>query len=207
MLVLSCIQIGGIMNKHLQNNMKLDRSIKSENTLFFDLDDTLIYTNKANFLAYRDAIKCVTSIDISSLIDHSIERVNRDNLLFILPNLNQVVLDKIVLLKEKIYPTYLSQTKINKRVLAILVNYCVSNKTVLVTNSKKSRALLTLQHHNLLSKFSHCFFKEKNQVDKYQNVFSSMSISPNEVIVFENELIEINHAIQAGISPSNIHLI
>ncbi len=195
------------MKTDIHSKMKLDGSITLENTLFFDMDDTLIYTNDANFSAYRDAIRTVTKIDIAKYLNPSKDRVNRENLLFILPELTQIELDKIVILKEKIYPTYLSETKINKRVLAILMNYCTSNKTVLVTNSKKSRALLTLQHHNLLSKFSHCFFKEKNQVDKYQNVFSSMSISPNEVIVFENELIEINHAIQAGISPSNIHLI
>jgi beta-phosphoglucomutase len=195
------------MNRDIHSIKKLNKTINSENTLFFDMDDTLIFTNVANFSAYRDAIKTITAIDISTFLDPSKDRVNRENLLFILPRLTQLELDKIVLLKEKLYPNYLPETKINKDVLEPLLNYCMSNDTVLVTNSSKSRALLTLKYHNLTSKFSHCFFKEKNKLDKYQNVFSSMAISPNNVIVFENEPIEINHAIRAGVSPENIHLI
>ncbi len=90
----------------------------------------------------------------------------------------------------------------------ILLKYFKTNKTVLVTNCREDRALMTLDYHNLTDKFSNLFFRNISdngkRINKFKNAILSLSIPAQTIIVFENERLEIEDAINAGILTENI---
>jgi len=191
------------------DNIKEDINliITTETGLLFDMDGTLVDTDFANFLSYENAIKSVIILD-NELLFNPNERFNRTTLKTIAPNLSEIEYEKIIQQKEDNYKKYLAQTKLNKSVSDILLQYYRTNKTVLVTNCRKDRALMTLNYHNLTDKFSNIFFRQiednQSRINKYKNAISSLSLSAQTVVVFENEKREIEDAILAGIPINNI---
>ena len=191
--------------ENLRQNIEL--KINIDTVLFFDMDGTLVDTNFANFLSYKKAVQSVINLDKEVQYNPN-ERFNRATLKTIIPNLTKTDYEKIVQQKEENYKDHLSQTKLNKVVAEFLIQYSNTNKTILVTNCREDRALMTLNYHNLTNKFSYLFFRQisdnKNRMNKYKNAISSLSLSAQKIIVFENEKQEIEDAILAGISINNI---
>jgi len=74
--------------------------INSKTILLFDLDGTLIDTDKANFLAYKSAIFKIINIEIEDIYK---ERINRTLIKEILIDTSDELISEIVLVKEKIY--------------------------------------------------------------------------------------------------------
>ncbi len=190
-------------------NIKADINLKinSETVLLFDMDGTLVDTDFANFLSYKEAIQSIAKLDkeMQYILN---ERLNRASLKKIIPNLTVGEYEKIIQQKEENYKKHLSRTKLNKSVTDILMQYFNTNKTVLVTNCREDRALLTLNYYNLFDKFNHLFFRQisekGNRINKYENAIKHLSLSTQNVIVFENEKDEIEDAILSGISINNI---
>lgn len=171
------------------------------------MDETLIETDFANFLSYQEAIQSVMQSETEIKYVPN-ERFNRTTLSRIFPNLTEEKLVEIVKQKEINYINHLTQTKLNKTAYDILIRYSKTNKTVLVTNCREDRAILTLEYHNLIDKFSHLLFKQTgdkyNRVNKYINALTILSLSAENVIAFENDKIEIEDAKLAGIHIDNI---
>ena len=191
-------------NELIQN---IDKKIEKGITLFFDLDGTLVDTDFANYLSYKKAMQIVIQTD--KVIPYNpTERFNRTSLKRFVPNLTESEYERIIQQKEENYKENLAQTKLNKSVVEILIQYSKTNKTVLVTNCRKSRAIMTLNYHNLTDKFSNLFFRQNssngNRNNKYKTTMSSLSLSAQTIVVFENEKQEIEDAIFAGISINNI---
>ena len=186
-----------------ENALNVLSKITSDTVLMFDMDGTLINTNHANFLSYKKAIELVTESQWHLAFDQN-QRFNRSNLKNIIPNLSKTDYSRIIEEKEKCYDDFLSHTKINAEIADILFKYSKTNKTVLVTNCRKERAAQTIAHHALTEKFNHLFFRQFNsndsKVNKFQYAIQSLGISPDQVVVFENETIEIQDAIEAGIN-------
>lgn len=191
----------------MENSTDINLNINSDTVLFFDMDGTLIDTDFANFLSYQEAIKSVIQSETEIQYVPN-ERFNRTTLNKVVPSLTEEKLDEIIKQKEFNYNKHLTQTKLNKSVSDILIQYSKTNKTVLVTNCREDRAVLTLEYHKLIDKFSHLFFKQlgdkDNRVNKYKNALNSLSLSAQTVIAFENEKIEIEDAKLAGIPIDNI---
>lgn len=187
--------------------LNLNQKICSANTLFFDMDGTLVDTNFANYLSYRNAIQQVVQQDINIPYNPR-ERFNREALKEVIPNLTEMEYDRIIQLKNSFFIEELSKTKVNNRVADILEKYCKTNETILVTNCREDRALITLKYHKLIDKFNHKFYRQKtdteNKNNKFENALTCLNISPNSVLVFENDDSEIRKAIIAGISERNI---
>lgn len=188
----------------------IGNKITTDTVLFFDMDGTLIDTNLANFLSYKKAILSVTKSN-HDLTRNSDKRFNRSNLKNAIPNLTEKEYEEIIREKEKYYNDFLHETKLNTEIADILFKYSKTNKTVLVTNCRKERALITLKHFGLDDKFSNIFCREFDdngkKINKFQNAILKLGIPPNYVIAFENEEIEIIDAQKAGISIINpLHL-
>lgn len=187
------------------NKPKLN--IKENHILFFDMDGTLVDTDYANFLSYKKAIQSCVQLEKEIKFDPN-ERFNRASLKSVVPNLKETEYEEIIQKKEENYKEHLSETKLNKSVVDILLKYFQTNKAVLVTNCREDRALMTLNYHNLTNKFSNIFFRtisdNGEHINKYKKAISSLSLSAQTVIVFENERPEIEDAIQAGILIENI---
>lgn len=196
------------------NNWTISNSIEdiinkitAETTLFFDMDGTLINTNYSNFLSYKSAIQSVTKTDYN-LTYNPDKRFNRSVLENIAFDLSAEDYDRIIKEKEEFYKFFLHETIINQEVVDILFKYMKTNKTVLVTNCREQRAIMTLKYHSLYDKFSNLFFRQFEQnnkkINKYKYAIQILDISPNSVLIFENEINEIEDAIQAGINPYNV---
>ena len=184
-----------------------DQIINGANVLFFDMDGTLVNTNFANYLSYKKAIQSVTQSETDTPYNPS-QRFNREVLKNEIPNLTETEYERIIQEKEQYYNDYLPETKLNKIVADILVKYFKTNRTVLVTNCREDRALLTLNYYSLADKFSNIFYRQitdnVSRINKYENAISRLNTSAQSVIVFENEKPEIDDALLAGIPIQNI---
>jgi len=185
----------------------LDIKIKGHSILFFDLDDTLVYTNFANYLAYEKAIQSVKKSQTP--ISYSPDlRFNRGYLKSLMPDLAQCEYEKIIQEKEDYFVQFLSETKLNRLIANIIIKHYKTNRVVLVTNCHKNRALMILNYYNLADKFGDLFCRQKTEneskINKYEKAISYFDLSPESIIVFENEKLEIDNAILAGIPAQNI---
>ena len=185
----------------------LNRTINNNLVLIFDLDGTLVDTDEANFLSYKDAIKIIMKIDIN-LSPYPQQRFTRKLLKQIIPRLSDNKYHQIIELKNKLFDKYLDKTKLNSIIVEILKKYRDINTLILSTNSHKERAIKVLMFHNLFDKFNYKFYKDdiiyKKDMNKYKYVIIENQILPNQMVIFENEELEINNALSLGILPKNI---
>ena len=198
------------MRQENEEQKNIDVKIKADTVLFFDMDGTLIDTNLANFLSYKKAILSVTKSN-HDLTYNSDKRFNRSSLKNSVTNLTENEYERIIQEKETYYNDFLHETKLNPEIADLLFRYSKTNKTVLITNCRKDRAITTLKHFGLDDKFSDIFCREFDdngkKINKFQNAILKLGVPPNLVIVFENEEIEIADAQKTGISIINpIHL-
>lgn len=183
----------------------LIQKIDNTSILIFDLDGTLINSNEANFLAYKEAIFQILKLDINSFYDSS-ERFTRIALKTVIPTLTPIEYDRIIELKNKLYDDYLNRTTPHDVVIEILKKYSKTNITILITNSHKERAIKILKHHELIDCFDYKFYKEDKgaKISKFDYVLTHLQISPKAVVIFENEEAEVDMAILSGIPTENI---
>jgi len=182
----------------------MDLIITPSTVFFFDLDGTLIETDTANFLAYKAAILEVADIKIEDIYK---ERINRTLLRKIL-NTTDDSISKIVLHKEKKYSEYLPYTRLINKNFNQLVRHSNTNKIYLVTNCRKSRALQLLEYHQITSYFTDFIFREEttshSYINKYDLAIQKLNVNKSYVMIFENEIGEINKALEIGIDRKQI---
>ena len=181
--------------------------IKTDSVLFFDMDGTLIDTDYANYLSYKKAFELVKGTEFNINYDPT-QRLTRSLLETVFSNLTEEELGMIVAEKERCYNDFLPETKLHKETVEILKRYCKTNRTVLVTNCRKDRALALLNYHGLTGMFSNLFFRQfgsNNEViNKFKNSILNLGISQELIIAFENEEFEIAEAMKAGIQSEKI---
>lgn len=150
----------------------------------FDLDNTLVYTDSANNMAYKEAIQVVMNINYITSDNKRITRIELPNML---PECSHEQFSKIILYKEKVYPKYFSQTTLNTNLLKLLIllhtNRC---ETILLTESRRNRAIALCEYHGLMKYFSHCFFLENYNGKSKYCFLSELGINAADCVLFEN---------------------
>ena len=185
---------------------KIKKNIKNESILCFDLDGTLINTDEANFLSYKEAVLEVKNIDLESLY-RSNYRFTQENLYQLMPLLTLQEYQDIVTRKKDLYERYLNKTTINIKILAVIEKFSKTHKIILVTNSSQTRANQILQYHNLIDIFDYKFFKEdyNNKLEsKFKYVLEALNINPKQIFIFENDKKEIEQALVLNIPLYNL---
>ena len=91
------------------------------NVFVFDMDNTLIKTDKANSLAYSEAISSVLGVNCN--IENG-KRFTRDELKELFPQLTQTQIDEIIDRKEKCFESYLSEWKIQCKLPPKTKRFC-----------------------------------------------------------------------------------
>jgi len=182
-----------------------EKLLKEKTYLLFDLDGTIIDTDKANFLSYQEAIKNVKNIDLKSIYNDN-KRFTREKLNLIIPNLTIQEFEKIVKLKTNIFKANLKYTVVNTYILEIINRFSKTNKIILATNSHKIKADLLLNYYNIFNLFDKKYYKESyvNQDNKYQYIINNLNIKLNDMIIFEDNNNEIYKAIELGVPIENI---
>jgi beta-phosphoglucomutase len=199
-----CMRSVGDMKSTSDILRELSDRISTGTTILFDMDGTLVDTNYANYLSYRQAIQEVTHGELDIRLNPS-RRFSREELKREMPNLSDLERNKIISLKSEYYKKYLPETKLNAVLADTLRKFNKTNVTVLVTNCQEDRAVMTLQYHGLLGCFSHMFFRGIDDVtDKYKNAMTRLGVCTGSVLVFEDEIADVDNAVLAGVPRVNI---
>tara|TARA_Y100000780_G_scaffold223331_1_gene233553 strand:+ start:1273 stop:1872 length:600 start_codon:yes stop_codon:yes gene_type:complete len=171
--------------------------------IVFDLDGTLVDSDHANFLAYKDAVMFVLSTQIE--IDFTPgARITREVLEEIVPGITDKQIEEIALLKERTYHKYLSETKAIPRLIEIVARV-QGKEVVLATNSRRCRAEMLLNHHGLVEKFTRKIYRDaESKRDKYVQLMDELQKGSMSMLVFENDEKDIESAIACGIGIDQI---
>lgn len=117
----------------------------------FDMDNTLIKTDKANNLAYSEAISSVMGVKYT--IDSN-DRFTRNQLKSIFPILTESQIGEIVARKERCFETYLKETELNKNLFRIVKRlHNEGRQTILLTNCHSCRAISLCNYYNITKYF------------------------------------------------------
>lgn len=171
--------------------------------IVFDLDGTLVDSDYANFLAYKDAVIHVLSNHIELDFIQDI-RITREALKVLIPSITDKQLEAIISYKERIYHKYLSETKVNPQLIEIFT-HSQEKEVALATNSHRCRAELLLNHHGLIDKFSRKIYKDaKDQRDKFTRLMDGIPKEKKNFLVFENDQNSIESAVACGIGIDQI---
>lgn len=177
----------------------LKQQIIKEHLIFVDLDGTLVATDKANNLAYQQAVSEVLGSSLST----DSERITAEKIEELLGERNEIF-NRVIQRKKILYPNFLSQTWVNKPLLQYLKKAILVYPIYLITNSEKNRANETLVFHSVLAMFTDIFYC-KSIENKYQYVIEQLDVNPHNILVFENDMNEINKAISVNILQNNIY--
>lgn len=170
----------------------------------FDLDNTLIMTDYANNLAYADAVQMVLGMRPQLFTN---TRYTRYDLKSSFPQLTDNQFDKIIETKQGLFGSYIDKTILNINLTKILRTLSQNgNKTILLTCCHRKRAIQLCTHYDIHQFFSLCYYYEDCQHDKY-SFLKREGFDLQSVVLFENDLISSNEAIEKGIIKENIIMV
>lgn len=173
---------------------------KTSKVFIFDLDNTLIKTDKANNLAYAEAIRLVMGKEYT--IDPD-KRFTRNELKKFFPSLSHIQFENIITHKERVFESYIDETFLNKNLLEILKRlHRKGELAILLTNCHSRRAIQLCSYYNLSQYFVQHFYYEDCLGDKY-SFLKSLGYDLQSVVLFENDE-DVLEAVGNGISLKNI---
>ena len=165
----------------------------------FDLDGTLVDTDRANSMAYQQAVYNETGLTIQT----SNKRLTREVVQSYL-KADESFMHKIIKHKEKCFADYLSST------LPLLGLFLLRNlqntNNILLTFSRKGRADIVLDYYGASSFFSNKYYREDYLGrSKFDFLINELHNAPDTIILFENDRDMIKEAERYGIPQINIY--
>lgn len=169
----------------------------------FDLDNTIIQTDCANNSSYMEAIREVLNLELSF---EPKKRFTRKDLFIEFPLLSNDNYQKIIEIKEYIYSKYIPETILNEELVNLLkILYYGGNRTTLLTESRSHRAKQLLEYYSISDFFMDKYYYENYaEMSKYQSLILSNAVNIANIVLFENDLDEIERAIKFGINRNQI---
>lgn len=180
-----------------------------------DLDNTLIYTDRANNLAYEKAIKDLLKIEGYKLFEElssiSTGRITKQTLAQLL--INKDMIQRIVTLKNECFENFLFATEGNLILLNELDNLKMQGHLILATNANKRRALEIIDYYKLRN-----YFKQiiccKGSENKYEYVMSHLrnnvelgDFFVGKIFIFDDDVKQLFNAYTSGVCKENLNLI
>lgn len=178
---------------------------------FFDLDGTLCDTDRANYIAYKEACKKEGYI----LEEEDFYRVNGNRadkfIPMLFPEITKKQVDNIRQNKALIYPGLLHETRPNTELIDFLKIMKPHHKLVLVTTAARKNAEHILRHTGLEDSFDQMIFGEdiinpKPAPDVYLYALKETELSADEVVAFEDSVVGIEAATSAGIKTVRVKI-
>lgn len=96
----------------------------------------------------------------------------------------------------------MDQTFLNQNLFKIIIQFHQKNQIILLTNASESRTILLLKYHCIDKYFSYIFCN--TQGNKFLNCIESLQLNAGNLLVFENEYLQIQAALCAGVSKDRI---
>lgn len=187
--------------RQIGQTLKTDKRITMKHVFIFDLDNTLVKTNRANNLSYQEAIRLVLGEDVQM----GCHRFTRKDLSTSFSNILPLQISQITTLKESLFVEYLKETELNVQLakcLRILKEN--GNETILLTESRKKRAQQVCDYYALTKYFHKKYYSEDCCDGNKFQFLKTRGIPLCSVVLFENERHEIQRAIQNGIPENQI---
>lgn len=171
------------------------------NVFVFDMDNTLIKTDKANNHAYSEAISSVLGVNCN--IENG-KRFTRNELKKLFHQLTQTQIDEIIDRKEKCFESYLSETELNNNLFSLLKRlHQEGHHTILLTNGHSRRVINLCNFYNLTKYFVRRFFYEDCLGNKY-TLLKSLGYDLQNIVLYENDETFTSEAVTNGINLDKI---
>ncbi len=153
-------------------------TINTDDIILVDLDNTLVFTDKANNMAYLQAIK--------QFLPHvalpQTQRITREFIQQNLPSIDKRIFNQIIEYKQSHFIHFLELTELNQEVYEWLLEH-PNNPIYLVTNAHQERAKQLLNYYQISELFDKQFYV-KDEVNKYSEIINL----ENKVIIFDDEI-------------------
>jgi beta-phosphoglucomutase len=163
--------------------------------LLVDLDGTLVDTREANYLAYAAALNCVNVKLERRTWQASCDGRNwRQFLPALVGHLPRVKAADVAAKKAAIYPTMLSNTRVNDGLLRRLRAARGQARIALVTTASRTNADAVLRHHGLTDLFdlvvTGCDVEHhKPSPEAFRLAAKHLQAGPDDCLVFEDSAI------------------
>jgi len=171
----------------------------------FDLDGTLVETDPANFLAYKEAIAHCLGQGFKAKLP-STKRLTREVLRECLIAVPETTIQSIARYKEDIYGQFLHATTANQPILRLL-ELAQGKEVILASNCRRPRAELVLDHHGINGKFTRKYFSESDDArHKYEKIFCDLDVDSRQVVVFDDDPVEAASALAVCVGSDSVFL-
>jgi len=159
----------------------------SANKLVFDLDNTLVFTDKLNNEAYNQSL---IYFGLSALNDY--KRITRKVVINTYYHLSSSQINDIIRMKQEYFIKNMHITELNYQLVNILKSY-KNESCILWTSAEEIRVQALLEHHNISDEFCSIIYSDKKNVaDDVDRICELMSCLPEHLMFFENDLDVIN---------------
>lgn len=167
--------------------------------LAFDLDGTLVNTDKANSMAYQQSVYDVTGITID--IDNC--RITRDSLKTMI-NVRDNILQEIIVKKEKLFAKYLVYAQ--PLPVLFMLQHLKYTHNILLTYARRERAKSVLEYYGVTSLFENFYCRDSySGKSKFDYLVNELHYSSDKIILFENDQEAIADALHFGIPHRNTY--